>query len=146
MKVFVYLSLYTLLMNSAFAAGKKKIEFREYLIDHYATFFHSKFKSTIDTWNSNHKSPKKLLSLVPNQKDKDYLEKGLVESGIKKFPKLERTEKGYFYKTKDVTLSFKIEDAFDGHVWVNGKKFKLVTEESAEDRAQRLATIQKKFY
>ncbi|TNE96409.1 MAG: hypothetical protein EP326_13430 [Deltaproteobacteria bacterium] len=142
MKVIVYLSLYSLLLNTAFAADKK-ITFRDYLFDHYANFFHSKFRVAVDGWNTNHKNPNKLLALVENKKDRQALEKGLIESGIKKFPKLVKSKKGYVYDGKDITVTFSIVDAFEGQVWINNKKFKVNPGESVEARAARMATFMK---
>ncbi len=142
MKAIVYLSLYTMLFNTAFA-GQKKIEFRDYLFDHYANFFHSKFRTAVDGWNANTKNPKNLLSLVENKNDRAALEKGLIESGVKKLPALVRGKKGYSYKTKDVTLSFSIVDAFEGRVWIDGKKFLVKPGESVAERAARMATFMK---
>lgn len=143
MKVFVCLSVYAMLINSVFAASKKKIEFKDYLFDHYATYFHSKFRTAVDGWNANHQKATQLLALIDNKKDRAALEKGLVESGVKKLPKLDKKGKSYVYKTKELTLKFSIVDAFEGRVWINGKKFQVRPGESVAKRAARMATLLK---
>ncbi|MCO4794390.1 MAG: hypothetical protein KC493_11790 [Bacteriovoracaceae bacterium] len=138
-KLLAYLSVYLLIFNSAYA-GQKKIQFKDYLIDHYARYFHNNFSDSISNWNKNADTPKKLLKLV-SKKDRSFIEKGLIESGIKKMPKFTRTGKIWSLKAGSATLKFKITDVFDGYAWVNGKKVNLEPSKSASERAKSLAKV-----
>ncbi|GAB4022987.1 MAG: hypothetical protein Fur0010_26170 [Bdellovibrio sp.] len=94
-------------------------------VEAFANAFAIAFHQSIEHYNNNIRTPQKIVNLLNNKEDRNYINGLLEQNKGVRLPPIEQKNGIYFMQFAEGTLKFDVVNAFENEIYFNNKKYKF---------------------